>query len=253
VTQVSEEKKTPAPGSAPFDAAKPEETLPLLQSAIPHKAKLQCWSAGQKHTYTSRIVKVHESAGLKSVSVSKEAAGGEEFEAALLREAAEEIMFSLHLPTDIVFFKGELRRGESGTFTARVKEPIYKVQRRQSLRLPVPTAQKVPVRFRLASRADAFYEAQVLNVSDGGISMMSGDDEVFRACAKDAKLANMVFQIGPIDVGASGIVRHAMELKAPGVKEKYRFGIEFTAIDPKIKDRLSRYVMEESAKFTGRI
>src|SRR5690606_35014439 len=122
--------------NSPFEVAKPEETIPLLQSAVLRRAKLQCWSSGQTHTYTSRIVKVHESGELKSISVSKEYPGGDEFEAALVREAQEDVHFSLHLPTDIIFFKGELRRGESGTFAIRVKEPIYKVQRRRSLRLP---------------------------------------------------------------------------------------------------------------------
>jgi c-di-GMP-binding flagellar brake protein YcgR len=238
--------------NAPFEPAKPEETVPLLQSAILRKAKLQCWSAGQVHSYTSRIVKVNETGALKSISVSKEFPGGDEFEATLMREAAEEIHFSLHLPTDIIFFKGELRRGESGTFTARVKEPIYKVQRRRSLRLPIPVSQTVAVSFRLASDASKKMQAQLLNLSDGGVSLMSSDEELYRLCQKDAKLAQIDFKIGPLEIAASGIVRHAMAVGNPGMKDRFRFGVEFISMDPKLKERVARFVLEESAKYLGR-
>jgi c-di-GMP-binding flagellar brake protein YcgR len=249
VSETKEVVKT-----APFEPAKPEETVPLLQSAVLRKSKLQCWSSGQAHSYTSRIVKVNESSGLKSISVSKEFPGGDEFEGALVREAQEEIHFSLHLPTDIIFFKGELRRGESGTFTARVKEPIYKVQRRRSLRLPIPAVAAVAVKFRLASDAAKSYQAQLLNLSEGGLSIMSGVDGLFKLLQKDVKLAQIEFAIGGMEIAAAGIVRHSMEISTGStVKDRFRFGIEFTALDPKLRDRLARYVLEESAKFLGRL
>jgi c-di-GMP-binding flagellar brake protein YcgR len=189
---------------------------------------------------------------LKSISVSKEFPGGEEFEAILLREGSDQIHFSLHLPTDIIFFKGELRRGESGTFTARVKEPIYKVQRRRSLRLPIPASQTIMVSFRLASDASKRFQAQLLNLSDGGISLMSGEETLYQLFPKDAKLAQIEFKIGPLEVAAAGVVRHAMAVGNPGVKDRFRFGVEFAAMDPKLKERVARYVLEESAKYLGR-
>lgn len=238
------------PTESPFEPAKPEETLPLLQSAIARKSKLQCWSPGQTHSYTSRIVKVNETAGLVSVSVSKEFPGGDEFEAALIRESCEEIMFSLQLPTDIIFFKAELRRGETGYFTARVKAPIFKIQRRESLRLPISGSSPRTVRIQLP--AGPSVNAELVNLSEGGISISIGEKAGFDSLVVNKAPVQISFEVNGISVVTQAFVRHGFEAGSSMVKKAYRLGLAFKDMEPKLKDRLSQLVFEESAKFLGR-
>ncbi len=233
---------------SPFEPAKTEETLPLLQSAIARKSRLQCWSPGQKHSYTSRIVKVNETSGLISISIAKENPGGDEFEAALVRESFEEILFSLQLPTDIIFFKAELRRGESGFITARVKVPIFKIQRRLALRLPIPGARTVLIQLPNAAQISA----ELVNLSEGGIAVSLNEKSEFDLLVATKSLVRITFEVNEIPVSTSALIRHGFSAGSTMVKKAYRIGIAFQGIDVKLKDRLSQYVFEESAKFLGR-
>lgn len=238
------------PNEAPFEAAKPEETVALLQSAVARKSKLQCWSPGQKHSYTSRIVKVNEAAGTVAVSISKEFPGGDEFEAALGREAIEEILFSLHLPTDIIFFKGEIRRGETGFFTARVKVPVFKIQRREALRLPISAAS--PRSVSITSDLGVNYRADLVNISEGGIGISMANKSEFDALSSIKTVIGVSFEVNTIQINTQAMVRHGFEAGSSMIKKAYRLGLAFKDMEPKMKDRLSQLVFEESAKFLGR-
>ncbi len=242
------EKESPL--DSPFEPAKPEETLALLQSAISRKSRLQCWSAGQKLSYTSRIVKVHETNGLVSISVSKEFPGGEEFEAALIHEALEEILFSLHLPTDIIFFKAEPRRGETGYFNARVKPPIFKVQRRQTLRLPISPDKASAVVIRLDS--DHTIGAELLNLSEGGVGIAVRDQKDHDLLTKATKPFSILFDVFGVRIECQATARHGSQAGSTMVKKSFRVGVAFEGMDPKMKTRLSQLVFEESSKFIGR-
>lgn len=250
MTKSPPDAKSGNPSESPFEAAKPEETLPLLQSAIARKSKLQCWSPGQKHSYTSRIVKVNETAGLVSVSVSKEFPGGEEFEAALIQEACEEILFSLQLPTDIIFFKAELRRGESGYFTARVKAPLFKIQRRESLRLPISGNSSKVV--HIQPKSGPAVRAELVNLSEGGIAISMTAKSDYESLAADKSPVMISFEVNGISVTTEALVRHGFEAGSTMVKKAFRLGIAFKDMDPKLRERLSQLVFEESAKFLGR-
>ncbi len=242
-------KKTDdSPGALPFEAAKPEETLPLLQSGVPRESRLQCWSPGRKFSYTSRIVKVHETAGLVSISVSKEYTGGATFESDLTKESLGEILFSLHLPTDVIFFKGELRKGDPTYFNARIKEPIFKVQRRESLRLPVPGKPTVLIVYP----GSVGYSAEVINVSEGGIGVHFREKTDFEVLAALKVPVTLTFTVFGISVSAAAEIRHGSEVGSTPVKKSYRLGFFFTEMDAKLRTQLSQLVFEESAKYLGR-
>lgn len=233
-----------------FEAAKPEETLPLLQSAIGRKARLQCWSPGRKHSYTSRIVKVNDVAGKVSISVSKEFPGGTEFESALLREGHEEVLFSLHLPTDVVFFKADFRKEDSGFFGAKVKLPIYKVQRRGSMRLPIQGKATILISDRDGGNENL--KVDLVNISDGGIGVVLTDKAVFDRLMGLKLPVTLTLEVNHIRVSCQALARHGFEVSSSLVRKSYRLGFEFQGLDEKVKTQISQMVFEESAKFLGR-
>jgi len=241
-------KSKEAPGALPFEAAKTEEILPLLQSGVPRNSRLQCWSPGRKYSYTSRIVKVHETSGLILISISKEFEGGATFESDLARESKGEVLFSLHLPTDVVFFKGELRMGDATLFNARINGAVYKVQRRESLRLPVTGKPTVLI----GIPNEVGYSAEVLNISEGGIGMLFKDRADFAAVSAIKTPISLTFTVFGIPVAAKAAVRHGSEIGSTFAKKSYRLGFEFTEIEAKLRTQLSQLVFEESAKYLGR-
>jgi hypothetical protein len=239
---------TEKPFESPFEAAKGEETVPLLQSAVMRSSRLQCWSGGQKHSYTTRIVKVNEASGVVSISVSKEEPGGDIFEKALYAEGISEVMFSLHLPTDVIFFKGEIRLGSAGFFNARVKTPIFKVQRRVGLRLPVPG--NAPVILTLPGGRTI--RTSLINLSEGGIGVGLRSKSDFELLETVSDPLMVTFEAFKIPIQAKAAIRHRAEVGSGTAIKVYRLGMAFTEIDSSLQTRLSQLVYEESAKYLGR-
>lgn len=194
-------------------------------------------------------MKVHETAGLISISVSKEFPGGEAFESGLHRDSMDEVLFSLHLPTDVIFFKGELRKGDSTYFNARIKDALYKVQRREALRLPVPGARTV----LMEPAVGAGYSAELQNISEGGIGVVFRVKSEFEAVAAVKDPVKLTFTAFGLAVTAVAAVRHGSEVGTTLAKKSYRLGFSFTEIDPKLQTQISQLVFEESAKYLGRI
>jgi c-di-GMP-binding flagellar brake protein YcgR len=164
----------------------------------------------------------------------------------VVRESIEEVLFSLHLPTDVVFFKGSFRKGESGFFNARVKLPVFKTQRRQSMRLPLSGA---TVSFLLGN--GKALDAELLNFSDGGIGISMREKKDFDLLSSMPSPVEARFSVHGIVVSAKLSIRHSTEF-GTGSRKLYRAGMAFESIDPKLRERLSQIVLEESSKYLGR-
>lgn len=231
-----------------FEPVKIEEARSLLKAAVPYKARLQCWTAGQQFQFISRIINVIESGNINFISVTKEE-GGTKFEKDVLGAGISEVIFSLALPTDTLFFKGEIRKGETGFMNFKV-EKVFKVQRRTAMRLPL-TADKASVCTLHMIDGSVFFGAP-LNISDGGVGLLIDEKFDFDQINKVKKIARLEMSIGSIQVEAEAEVRHGQEVSSTMTKKTYKIGVQFTQIDQKLQDRIRSYVFEESAKFIGR-
>lgn len=240
--------KTEKPFETPFEAAKDEETVPLLQSAVLRNAKLQCWSPGQKYSYTSRIIRVNEASGIVLISISKEEPGGDVFEKGLYAEGISEVMFSLHLPTDVIFFKGEIRLGDAAYLNARIKTPVFKVQRRVALRLPIQG--NSPVMLREPNGRSI--RVSLINLSEGGLGVGLRSKPDFDLLATVNVPVPVQFEAFGIPIVAEAVIRHRTEIGSSVTAKLFRLGMEFTTIDSKLQTRLSQLVYEESSKYLGR-
>lgn len=223
--------------------------IPLLQSGVSWEARLQCWTPGRAHSFTSRIVKVHEGLVRIVISVAKEGPEGAAFEKGVVDGFFEEVLFSLHLPTDVVFFKGEFIPAGPGIFNVRVKDALYKVQRREALRLPVSGHPAV----RLILAGGTVRNAELLNVSEGGVGLIFRDRASFEAVSAAKDDVAISFTAFKIPVQAKATVKHATEVGSALVRKSFRLGLAFSEIDPLLQTELSQLVMEESAKYLGRI
>lgn len=231
-----------------FDLTKSQEARTLLKAAVPHKARLQCWTSGQQFQFVSRIINVIESGDINFISVSKEE-GGTKFEKDVLGAGISEVIFSLNLPTDTLFFKGEIRKGETGFMNFKV-DKVFKVQRRTAMRLPL-SADKASVCTLHMVDGSVFFGAP-LNISDGGLGLLIDEKFDFDQINATKKIARIEMTVGSIQIEAQGEVRHGQESSSTLTKKTYKIGIQFTQIDQKLQDRIRSFVFEESAKFIGR-
>lgn len=233
-----------------FVETKPEEGKVLLQSAIPTNGRLMIWTEGQRFSFTSRIHRVMAANGALMIAVPKE---GSDFEAKLRQAGVEECLFSLNLPTDVVFFRGQLRPGDESALNFKVSPPVYKVQRRRNLRLPVSEGRASSVRIQLSASDAKPIEASLMNVSEGGVGVLVQDESVYARLPQGKRLAIVSFTLDGHDYQATGEVRYAGVISGAKVKKQYRIGIQFVSIDRASSDRLANFVFEESSKYLGRI
>ncbi|MBS1962858.1 MAG: PilZ domain-containing protein [Bdellovibrionales bacterium] len=238
------EKKPRVTNDLPFEKAEPEEVIPILQSGVSWKAKLQCWTEGRRLSVSSRIVKVHEGLLRVVISVAKDSVEAAAFERALVNENVEEVMFSLHLPTDIVFFKGEFEPGAVGVFNVRVKDAIYKVQRRGALRLTIPGRPAV----KLTLPDGSPRAAELLNISEGGVGLNFTQKSTFELVSSIKVPIDVAFTAIDLPVSAKALVRYGTEVGVTS-RKSYRLGLEFVELDPKLQTAISQLVLEQSAKY----
>jgi c-di-GMP-binding flagellar brake protein YcgR len=227
------------------------EARSQLQLAASQQARVMIWTEGQKISFNSRMQKFTEAAQTFLISASGEG-GGLEFERTLRTYGIVECLFSLHLPTDILFFKGELKRSDHQYLNFKVEQPVYKLQRRLSLRLPVSPGKASKVKIHLSADDQQPIEVDLLNISEGGIAVLFGQEPIFKVLTGGKKLAKISFELSGITVMGSGEVRHTTELVGSRKDSRYRVGIHFTQIDAKLKDQLIRFVLEESSRYFGR-
>lgn len=238
-----------------FVEVSPEDARVLLQAGIPTRGRLLAWTEGQKHSFQSRIQDVQVAAGAFVIAVPKELTGNA-FESSVRQSGIDEILFSLNLPTDVLFFKGELRPSNDSILNFRVKNPVYKVQRRRNLRLPLTSDRASKAKIQLSAADSQPILAEILNVSEGGIGILVVDETDQKRLPAGKKLEVIEFTIDRFVYRASGEVKHVQEIpvKGPtGGRKKLKVGIQFTKIDPAASTRLANFVFEESSKFFGRI
>jgi len=232
-----------------FDPVRPQDLEVMLQSAIPTKARLQVWTSGQKFQFVSRVTKVLESHGLHFISVSKEE-GGVKFEKDVTSAGITDFLFTLNLPTEVLFFKGEMRKGETANMNFKV-EKVFKVQRRTSLRLPLSASQTTVCTMHLIDDAVVF--GAPINISDGGMGVYLDAESDFTLLSSVKKIKRLEVVVNGIIIHTEAEVRHSQVLQQTLNKVTYKIGIQFLKLDPKIQDRLRNYIFEESSKFLGRI
>lgn len=235
-----------------FVEVRREDTVDLFQAAIRPASKLMIWTEGQKYSFHGRIQRVNEAAGSVFLSVPKEI-GGFAFESSLLQFEIEDCLFTLNLPTDVLFFKGKLKRSDESALNFKVNLPIFKIQRRRNLRLPVSGDRYSKVRIQLSASDSQPIEAEFLNVSEGGVGVLVQNAAVFARLPLGKQLAIVSFTIDGNRYDATGEVRYGEEIGSTLQKRKYKVGIQFVKIDRAQSDRLSHFVFEESAKFFGRL
>jgi c-di-GMP-binding flagellar brake protein YcgR len=129
-------------------------------------------------------------------------------------------------------------------FAAPLPERVLRLQRRDYFRLTAPVAQPLKCRLSLIQEDGTrrAIEAQVLDISGGGIAIMSPPsgfefavDQVFENC--DLELP----EIGPVRSGLR--VRNVFEVTLRNGAKVKRSGCQFVGLPGNMLNRIERYIM----------
>ncbi|MBC7691943.1 MAG: PilZ domain-containing protein [Methylotenera sp.] len=235
-----------------FVAAKPEEARALIQNAIKTRSKVLIWTQQQKYRLTSKLESTFESGSSLYLSVTKGVEEAE-FETNLKREGIEECLFSASLPSEVIFFKANLRKSAQGLLHFKLQDPVYKVQRRRSLRMPLGNA---PVHFRLAPSAPSLPDLSCLmiDVSDGGFGMTTDDEALSQRLVQGVLLEEVAFTLGGRSFVLTAEIMYRKEIPATNkLKKHFRLGLVFRGIREQDAEYISKFVFEESSRFFGRL
>jgi c-di-GMP-binding flagellar brake protein YcgR len=230
----------------PFEQVATKQILDVLQNAVATRSKLHIWTEGRKHQHVSRISKVANSESVTILTVPKE----KKFEYILNSYAIEEVFMSVQLPNDLVYFKAKVRNSDEISFSFRLIEPLYKVQRRQAIRVPVPADMASAVEIVMEGRAEPI-KAAILNISTGGVGVLTQElalEQEFEI----GKKVSVSFQFGTLPVSATGNLRYLQVVQGSLISKRLKLGIQFDEIHMKTVDEIHTYVMHESTKYLGR-
>jgi hypothetical protein len=179
-------------------------------------------------------------------------------------EEGEPLYTRAKLPNESIFFKIRYRRRDSKGFHFRVDGPIYKVQRRESLRLPIPPG--MPSRVRWLDEKLGALEGTVADLSEGGIGIRLELQKLatekfpslrelqhWHAGARLERVHIEIEWIPPLLIEQSLVLRHIREVSSAKVARYWALGCEWTDRDPTSMKRISSLIFEESFRYIGRI
>ena len=242
---ADETPRIPA-GDSPFEQISDRKMFEVLQNAVATRSKLHIWTEGRKHQHVSRIQKVAGSEGVTLVAVPKD----KKFEYILNAYAIEEVFMSVQLPHDLVYFKAKVRPSDDSTISFKLMAPLYKVQRRTAIRVPVSEDMVSKIELNVEGRA-APLPCTLLNISVGGLALMTLalDFEPEFVVGKKVSLA---FQFGTLPISATGNLRYLTVVQGSLISKRLKIGVQFEDIPTKTVDEIHTYVISESTKYLGR-
>ena len=232
---------------SPFEPLDAKLYVEVLENAVFTKSKTHIWTDGRKHQLVSRISKVASTNAVTIVTVPKE----KKFDYVLNSYAIEEVYMSVQLPNDLIYFKARVRQTDEVSFSFRLDGLIYKVQRRQAIRIPVPSDIAGPVELKVSGRATPI-TGSVLNISVGGVGVITKE----LTLEKDfeiGKLVEVSFKFGSLPVRATGNLRYLQPIQGALIGKRLKVGVQFNEIHTKTVDEIHTYVMSESTKYLGRV
>ena len=236
--------------SEKFTAAKPDEVKALLQNAIATRGKLFIWTSGQKYRLHTRIVHSFESGEFMYFAVNYDLDEAV-FEKNLKSDEIQECLFNLTLPTDIVFFKGEIKKSDRGFLNFKVALPVYKVQRRHSLRMPV-TQMNLSISLT-APNTSIVCRGKTLDLSGGGMAFALEDETQAALFAPGSIVSEVLFALGARTFRCEGEIRYHKEIASSKVKKIFKFGLRFKGLTKDEKEIINGWVLEECSGFFGRL
>jgi len=170
------------------------------------------------------------------------------FFAAVSQSPLRECYFSVSLVRANIFFRSEFLDLDTGGLQFRIPNKVFKVQRRNDVRLPILENFAMKVSFKDPLFPLQEMNKKVLDISAGGLAFMITEDEsaIF---PKGLILKDVTFMIGNRKLTTRAEISNVRELRDDRNKGYHAVGIHFLDLRPGDAQYIAGYVFEESRKY----
>jgi len=231
----------------PVDSA---ESIRLLQEGAKTLASVIIWTKVQKdqedqiNTHLS-MVSTLEKTFLCWLPDGFDAAS---FEKKVIRPYRLECFFSVSLLSSNIFFKANLAGHDPKSLKFNFPDKVFKVQRRQNLRFPVPDGHIIKVNFADPANPGDMNTRKLFDLSASGLAFIIPENEI-GPYNKGTLLREMTFTIQSKIIAVEAEIRHlsrqSAQARLPGIK----VGVQFKKIRAADSQLLATFVFDESRRY----
>ena len=156
--------------------------------------------------------------------------------------------FSVSLTGANIFFKANFKGYNETSLIFSLPEKVFKVQRRQNMRFPIPDGYLIKVEF-----VDPLYSSEkqtrkIYDISATGMSFVvdSMEDVIYQV---GLAIKAMTFTVKNRSITVDGEVRHSAALPPSSRMKGIKVGVEFKGIRPGDSQHIAVYVFDEGRKY----
>lgn len=228
-----------------------KEGLLLLKEAARATAQTIIWTKEQNQQIHSRISAIVESEK-ELFAWNPPDFNPHEFMDTMAQNKVEDCYFSANLNRATIFFKAKFKHPDAAGLCFHLPEKVFKVQRRQFLRFPIPELYKMLIEIEDPIDPSKTLSKQILDISAGGVALIVSHAES-PEYQVGAKIEFIRLKVHQTQIDCKGEVRHLSKIEQGPHKGKYRVGVAFVDIKPQFSDTIAKYVFDESRKYFSRI
>lgn len=238
-----------------FEGVREVEVGPLLKSMVTAVKPLSIWTDHPRARWSSKVLSVHENTGAWWITVPIDEEGKAFLESSK-NAGVEDFFFSIQVPTDFLFFKATLRRIDDGAAQFRVRIPVYKAQRRLSLRIPFIESEAPRATFQVVTpEGTKIFDGVISNVSAGGVGFLihaaQSDVALKNTITAGIILDNFKFSIGQKTFVLKANIIHVSRLSRGLTPYSLKIGASWLEASEADVEWISRYAVETSVRFLG--
>ncbi len=174
-----------------------------------------------------------------------------------IKQGSQDILASFRIETINFFMKTTFAGFEdTKTFQLDIPKKIFKIQRREYLRIPFKRAMapkmtvydpRLKYNPRRDIKPDEVLEFRVVDVSIGGVAIAAKvEDKEF--LTKGTMLYDIRFKIRGSEIIAEGIIAHVFETLNDQEKKILQVGIRFTDLPKRSEQIISQFALDEGRK-----
>ncbi|MBL7714905.1 MAG: PilZ domain-containing protein [Bdellovibrionales bacterium] len=231
-----------------FEAVKSaEEIQSFWDEALRTQASVLVWTRDQDEVVRSHLTVIRENK--KQLFVHRPAQMNvADFTAKLAATGTPLCYFSISLARANVFFRAPFVNADAAELKFEYPEAVFKVQRRQDMRLKVNELLKLNVEFQDPTNASNWIKRRIVDLSAGGLSFVAPTEEANRLPV-GLKLEEMRFMIEGQSITCHGQVKSVRPSRdKPKKGEEFMVGVNFTGLPAAKNQVIARFVFNETRK-----
>lgn len=231
----------------------PKEFERLMAEAFRFNSSAMIWTRDQQVVLNSHLL------GVVPKSTDFRAALPPNFDAAAFQaslaqeesgpRSAPDCFFSVSLPSANLFFKARYMETDPKGLRFEAPKALFKVQRRNDVRLTFPAGTALPAAFDHPSLPKQRIHVKLIDLSAAGLSFGVKPQEE-PLYSKGLMLTNLTFRIGTREFKLQAEVKHIRATGSAAPEARViRIGVKFSEIRAGDSQAIAAYVFQETRKF----